>query len=135
MSITRKQYYSFFIGWFGFCVLESLYSYAGDCIFIFSRAIENPNYLILYLLQNFLSRIYLFPPLVYFYLYVSRNNKPLILRIVFVAFLTVLAALWLSPEDWSMYIGEYRKAKQASAYLLAGLTLVIFEQLVDRKKG
>lgn len=129
-----KKFRRFLIGWFGFCVLVSVYSFIGDCLFHLSYALENLTYLPLYIFLHLFAHIYLFPLLIFLYSYLFSEKSYLILKIAYVAFFTITLALWLYPDDWSLYIGEFKKEKQVVSYLLAGLTLVLFEQLADRKK-
>jgi hypothetical protein len=129
------------IGWLAYCTTLSIYSYLADCILNFKYALDNIDFPLIYLMMSVLFHFYLILPAIYLYFFLFKDKKGLLLpKVLYAIIIGSCICLFLYPDDYSLYIGKFRKVKQLSSYVFAGVSLILadeynlFDKLFKRKK-
>lgn len=135
MYSSVKSFNRILIGWVLYCFLLSIYSYFADCIFHFKYAIGNLSYLPMYFITHMIFHIYLLLPAIFLYVYLFKDRKGLVaLKVLFAVIIATGICLFLYSDDYSLYIGEYKKVKQILSYVFAGISVIFLDEfdLLDK---
>jgi hypothetical protein len=123
----------FFFFWIGFCILLSIYTYIGDCIFNFRYAIKHINFLPAYVFLHLYQSYIIFPAFVLYFYFFGKREGILALKTFLLIIIVVLIELYLRPDDWSLYIGKHRDLKQIVSYILAILSVLFIDEAILKK--
>lgn len=113
-----------------FCL--SIFGFIGDLILKTSYAMQNLNFILMYLLVH-IFHIYILVPAMVLYYFMFRSGGSLVAKAVFATVLAVAICLTLYPDDYSLTIGQYKKPKQIIIYVLAALITVYFNGKLHHK--
>lgn len=132
-DISAKNFYSC---WLTSIAFLTSYNYLADCLLNFKVAIVNTNFILVYLI-NALYRFYLVFPAIIIYYFLFRKKTNLFFAVIYVLVIAYIVFWLLYPDEWSLYNGEYRKAKMMCVYMLSGLsTFFVYEvKLRDRTRS
>ena len=118
-----------------YCLLLSLLGYIVDCIMNLNYALENIKYLPWYFVLHSVFQVYIILPAILLYTYIFEMiSSKLILKILFIVVVGAAIAIYLFPDDYSLYIGEYRKIKQISIYILSGIIILFVDKIRNGKR-
>ena len=110
----------------------SIYGFIGDLILKTSHAMQNLNFILLYLMVH-IFHFYIFAPAMVLFYFLFRSGGSLVAKVVLAIVLAVAICLILYPDDYSLTIGQYKKPKQIIIYILAALTTVCFNEKLRHK--
>ena len=118
-----------------YCLLLSLLGYIVDCIMNLIYAVENIKYLLWYFVLHSVFQFYIILPAILLYTYIFEMiSSNLILKILLIVVVGVAIAIYLFPDDYSLYIGEYKKIKQISIYVLSGIIILFVDKIRNGKR-
>jgi len=116
-----KKIYSYYLL---YCFLLSVIGYLADCLFGFKYAIQNLNYLPWYFISHTVFQVYVILPAILGYVLIAESRaNHMVIKLLYLLIVSFFIASFLYPDDYSLYIGSFKKIKQVTVYILSGLVL------------